>query len=148
MPEKPFITAYHHPTPLGLPQFRFCPPRAMSQHQMPHQLFLRGLRHPPSSSLGTHSPSSRPIFPDSLSLPLFFCLQEDATSPSTSKPSERAPCETAGFRPLRGSRRSAGSAERAAVRQGVDREVAEALTDILIEGIGGKQHLHCVQRCP
>lgn len=127
-------------------------PGAMSQHQMPHQLFLRGLRHPLFQQFFRNpQPSSRPIS-QALSVPpppLFFSRRCDKP-PTSSKPLQKEPQERGRIPPGPGVHtvlRERAKRARGPPRGG--QGAAEAPTDILIEGIGGKQrHLHFVQRCP
>ena len=115
-------------------------PGAMSQHQMPHQLFLRGLRHPPFQFFRNPQPQLQAYLPDSLSLPPFFLFKKMRQAPNLLQTlTEGASGNRQGSARPRGPDGPPGGGQGA----------AEALTDILIEGIGGKQrHLHCVQRCP
>lgn len=57
-------------------------PGAMSQHQMPHQLFLRGLRHPPFQFFRNPQPQLQAYLPDSLSLPPFFLFKKMRQAPN------------------------------------------------------------------
>lgn len=69
-------------------------PGAMSQHQMLHQLFLRGLRQPPFQQfLRNPQPQLQAYFPGSLSTPPPFFVRRCDMPPASSKPLQKEPQE-------------------------------------------------------